>query len=112
MNGRELMEAIQNGYRMTPPEYSPNFFGQIMKNCWEKDPKQRPRFSQLSEMMEKYVESFVSIDYLNINSSSENRATNEILEPTETSHLEIVKILNEIRQSTDVNIGYSELQEK
>ncbi|EFX62774.1 hypothetical protein DAPPUDRAFT_336448, partial [Daphnia pulex] len=28
MNGRILMEDIQNGYRMTPPEYSPNFFGE------------------------------------------------------------------------------------
>jgi hypothetical protein len=39
MNGRIFMEDIQNGYRMTPPEYSPNLFGQIMKNCWKKHPK-------------------------------------------------------------------------
>jgi hypothetical protein len=51
MNGRIL---IQNGYRMTPPEYSPNFLGQIVKNCWKKDPKKRPTFSQLAEMIEKY----------------------------------------------------------
>jgi hypothetical protein len=69
MNGRELMEAIQNGYRMTPPKYSPNFFAKIMKNCWKKDPKERPTFSQLSEMIKNYVESLASIDYLNTNSS-------------------------------------------
>lgn len=111
MNGRVIMEDIQNGHRMKPPGYSPNFFGQIMRNFWEEDPKQRPRFSQLSDMIEKYVESFVSIDYLNINSSSENCAITEILDPTPTSRLEIVKFFNETWQSADVNcsIGYSEL---
>ncbi len=98
MNGRVLIEDIKNGYRMKPPGYSPNFFGQIMRNSWEKDPKERPTFSQLSEMIEKYVESFVSIDYLNINSSCENGAINEILEPTQTDRLEIVQVLNEIER--------------
>jgi hypothetical protein len=111
MNGRVLIEDIQNGYRMTPPEYSPNFFAKIMKNCWKKDPKERPTFSQLSEMIKNYVESLASIDYLNTNSSCENCAITVILDPTPTSRLEIVKFFNATWQSADVNcsVGYSEL---
>ncbi len=97
------MEDIQNGYRMTPPEYSPNFFGQIMKYCWNKDPKKRPTFSQLAEMIEKYIESLVSIDYLNMNFSSENGAVKELLDPTRTNRLDIMNILNETSRSRDVN---------
>jgi hypothetical protein len=103
MNGRILMEDIQNGYRMTPPEYSPNVFGQIMKYCWKKDPKKRPTFSQLAEMIEKYIESLVSIDFLNMNFSSENGAVKELLDPTRTNRLDIMNILNETSRSRDVN---------
>lgn len=91
---------------MTPPEYSPNFFGQIMKNCWKKDPKKRPTFSQLAETIEKYIKVIsqqLSIDYLNIIFSSGNGAIKELLDPTPTNRLDIVKMLNETSRSRDVN---------
>jgi hypothetical protein len=97
------MEDIQNGYRMTPPEYSQNFFGRIMKYCWKKVPKKTPTFSHLAEMIEKYIESLVSIDYLNMNFSSKNGAVKELLDPTPTNRLDIVKILNKTSRSRDVN---------
>lgn len=57
-------KEIQNGYRMTPPEYSPNFLGEMMKNCWHKEPKERPTFSQLAEIIEKQIELVASLDYV------------------------------------------------
>jgi hypothetical protein len=62
-----LVTAIQNGHRMEKPKFAPDFFGDIMKSCWQKDPKERPTFLQLAEAIEEYIESLVSIDYLNIN---------------------------------------------
>jgi hypothetical protein len=50
---------------MEKPEYSPNLLGDIMKQCWHIDPKERPTFSQLAEMVEKYIESLVGLDYMN-----------------------------------------------
>jgi hypothetical protein len=55
---------IQNGYRMEKPEYSPNFFRDMMKSCWQKDPKERPTFLQLSETIEEYINSNFSADYV------------------------------------------------
>jgi hypothetical protein len=43
-----LVRDIQNGHRMEKLEYSLNFFGEIMKSCWQKDPKERPTFSHLA----------------------------------------------------------------
>ncbi len=63
--GWALVRDIQNGYRMEKPEYSPNFFGDIMRKCWHIDPKERPTFSQLAEIIEKHIESLVGLDYMN-----------------------------------------------
>jgi hypothetical protein len=63
--GWALVKDIQNGHRMEKPEYSPNFFGDIMEKCWQKDPKERPTFFQLAEIIEKYIESLVGLDYIN-----------------------------------------------
>ncbi|XP_046654308.1 vascular endothelial growth factor receptor 1-like isoform X3 [Daphnia pulicaria] len=67
-NGWILVREIQNGCRMEKPEYSPNFLGEIMKNCWQKNPNERPTFSQLAGVIEKQIEALGSLDYLNMNS--------------------------------------------
>jgi hypothetical protein len=46
-NGWALLKDIQNGHRMEKPEYSPNLLGDIMKQCWHINPKERPTFSLL-----------------------------------------------------------------
>jgi hypothetical protein len=81
-NGWALVTEIQNGHRMEKPEYSPNLLGDIMKQCWHIDPKERPTFSQLTEIIEKYIVSLVSFDYIN-GLESENDLIGETVERTE-----------------------------
>jgi hypothetical protein len=78
-NGWILVREIQNGCRMEKPEYSPNFLGEIMKNCWQKNPNERPTFSQLAGVIEKQIESLGSLNYLNMNSPA-----NEVGQTDET----------------------------
>jgi hypothetical protein len=66
-NGFLLVTQILNGYRMPKPEFAPNFIGEMMSNCWQKEPKDRPTFSQMADVIEKEIESVVGIDYLNLN---------------------------------------------
>jgi hypothetical protein len=95
-----LVTQIQNGYRMGKPEYAPNFIGEMMKNCWQNEPNDRPTFSQMADVIAKQIESVVGVDYLNLNEPiSENGLIREIIDPTETDRLEIVKLLNETRKS-------------
>ncbi|KAI9559073.1 hypothetical protein GHT06_015862 [Daphnia sinensis] len=56
--GHQLIKEIQKGYRMEKPEYAPNLFGEIMTNCWKSDPKERPTFSQLKEVISRYMTDF------------------------------------------------------
>lgn len=65
-NGVLLAVQIQKGYRMAKPEYSPDFIGEIMKNCWQLDPKDRPTFSQVANQIERQIESVVGFNYFNM----------------------------------------------
>ncbi len=67
--GHHLLKEIQNGYRMDKPEIAPNFMGEIMNNCWKVEPKERPTFSQIEEIISKHMESSVSSHYLNLNAA-------------------------------------------
>uniref|UniRef100_A0A0P6E5R0 receptor protein-tyrosine kinase n=1 Tax=Daphnia magna TaxID=35525 RepID=A0A0P6E5R0_9CRUS len=64
MNGPILVKDIQDGLRMEKPEYAPNFVGEVMKRCWDKEPNDRPTFHQLTNTIENYMEPFVSSQYL------------------------------------------------
>ena len=91
-NGFLLATQILNGYRMSKPGYAPNFIGEMMSNCWRKEPNDRPTFSQMADVIVKQIESVVGIDYLNLNGPlSENGLTKEIIYLIEMNRLEMEK---------------------
>jgi hypothetical protein len=53
--GHQLIKEIQKGYRMEKPENAPNFFGEMMANCWKREPKERPTFGQLEDTISGYM---------------------------------------------------------
>ncbi|XP_059350097.1 vascular endothelial growth factor receptor 1-like [Daphnia carinata] len=72
MNGFIIVKSIQEGLRMEKPDYAPNFFGEMMKSCWNKDPNDRPTFHQLANTIENYMEPFVTSGYLDTTSVENN----------------------------------------
>ena len=62
-NGVLLVTQIQNGYRMAKPEYAPNFLGEMMTNCWQNEPNDRPTFSQMADIIANEINSVVVADY-------------------------------------------------
>jgi hypothetical protein len=106
-NGWALLRELQKGHRMEKPEYAPNFLGETMKNCWQKEPNERPTFSQMADVIAKEIEFVVGIDYLNLNGGreGENDLIREIDDPTQTNRLKIVKLLNETRKSPSPTEG-------
>jgi hypothetical protein len=71
LEGNKLVRQLENGYRMEKPEFAPTYMGEIMAGCWKADPKNRPSFSEIEQMISKRMESTVSDHYLNLNSSYE-----------------------------------------
>jgi hypothetical protein len=109
-NGWALLRELQKGHRMEKPEYAPNFIGEMMANSWQKEPNDRPTFSQMADVIAKEIEFVVGIEYLNLNGGeSENDLIREIVDPTQTNRLEIVKFLNETRKSPSPSEGIENL---
>uniref|UniRef100_A0AAY4ACC0 receptor protein-tyrosine kinase n=1 Tax=Denticeps clupeoides TaxID=299321 RepID=A0AAY4ACC0_9TELE len=46
---------IQDGYRMTEPEFAPSEIYELMRNCWNTDPLKRPSFKKLVERTENLL---------------------------------------------------------
>ena len=62
----ELIQKLEDGYRMEKPNYAPNFIGEVMSKCWKKEPKERPSFSELEGIIRDQMESTVSSYYSNL----------------------------------------------
>jgi hypothetical protein len=109
-NGWALLRELQRGQRMEKPEYAPNFLGEMMTNCWQKEPNDRPTFSQMADVIEKQIEFVVGINYLNLNGAdNENGSNKEIVDPTQTNRLAIVKLSNDTPKSSSPTKGIENL---
>jgi hypothetical protein len=92
--GHILVKEILKGYRMDKPELALNFFGDMMADCWKSDPKERPTFSQMEEIICSHMESSVSLDYLNMNAPYA-KLNEENENATPMDHFGLAKLLRE-----------------
>ncbi|KAL9964203.1 hypothetical protein ACROYT_G027805 [Oculina patagonica] len=51
IKAREIARKLQEGFRMPKPKHVDSKLYQIMLNCWEKNPSDRPTFAKLKETM-------------------------------------------------------------
>ena len=61
---RQVMRKVREGYRLEKPEHCRREVYNIMFYCWEKDPGQRPAFSELVELLEQLLMS--ETDYIEL----------------------------------------------
>ena len=67
MTLNQLIEELQNGYRMKKPEFAPESIGQLMSDCWKTQPNQRPTFSELEEALKNQMDESTSSNYIAMN---------------------------------------------
>ena len=59
-----LIYQLMSGYRMEKPKYATNAIGDLMKDCWNDQPTDRPTFTKLVNVFGNYMESAVRSHYL------------------------------------------------
>uniref|UniRef100_H0WYZ3 Ephrin type-A receptor 10 n=1 Tax=Otolemur garnettii TaxID=30611 RepID=H0WYZ3_OTOGA len=56
MSGQDVIKAVEDGFRLPPPRSCPPTLHQLMLDCWQKDPGERPRFSHIHSILSKMVQ--------------------------------------------------------
>ena len=79
---------------MKKPGNAPNFIGEIMAECWKADPKERPTFSGMEEIIVGQLESSVTSSYLNMNDQYA-KINEEVENAAPTDLFGLAKLLNE-----------------
>ena len=54
MNNRQVLEAVEKGFRMPAPDGCPDPLYQIMLTCWKREADERPTFEHLKYLLEDY----------------------------------------------------------
>ncbi|XP_016404748.1 ephrin type-B receptor 2-like [Sinocyclocheilus rhinocerous] len=55
MSNQDVMNAIEQDYRLPPPMDCPNALHQLMLDCWQKDRNNRPKFNQIVNTLDKMI---------------------------------------------------------
>ncbi|XP_074616223.1 tyrosine kinase receptor Cad96Ca-like [Acropora palmata] len=53
MDGKKIANSLQEGYRMPKPMHVDNQLYEIMMNCWENEPEDRPSFTSLTKQLKR-----------------------------------------------------------
>lgn len=56
MTGAQVIQMLSQNYRLPQPLNCPHQFYSIMLQCWDAEPKQRPKFETLHRQLEDYFE--------------------------------------------------------
>ncbi|KAI8497503.1 hypothetical protein Bbelb_248090 [Branchiostoma belcheri] len=70
MSKREVMDGVQQGYRMDKPKHCDQKLYTLMLSCWHADPARRPEFRKIQRSLESLMET--EHDYINLSSLDEN----------------------------------------
>jgi len=76
MSGSEVMKRVKEGHRLEKPEHCDREIFNMMFYCWDKDPAERPSFTQLVKDLEALLTK--ETDYIDLNQFPDHAYYNEV----------------------------------
>ncbi|XP_028831688.1 ephrin type-B receptor 3 isoform X2 [Denticeps clupeoides] len=64
MSNQDVMNAVEQDYRLPPPMDCPAVLHQLMLECWMKERSQRPKFGQIVNTLDKLIRNAASLKTL------------------------------------------------
>uniref|UniRef100_A0A8C0HBN6 EPH receptor B1 n=1 Tax=Chelonoidis abingdonii TaxID=106734 RepID=A0A8C0HBN6_CHEAB len=61
MSNQDVINAIEQDYRLPPPMDCPAALHQLMLDCWQKDRNTRPRFTEIVNTLDKMIRNPASL---------------------------------------------------
>ncbi|XP_078507347.1 ephrin type-B receptor 5-like [Lissotriton helveticus] len=69
MSNQEVLDALDQDYRLPPPHDCPSALHLLMLDCWLKDRVQRPKFEQIISSLDKLIRNPASLKTVGVSSS-------------------------------------------
>jgi len=76
ISGSEVMKKVKEGHRLEKPEHCDREIFNMMFYCWDKDPAERPSFTQLVKDLEALLTK--ETDYIDLNQFPDHAYYNEV----------------------------------
>lgn len=76
MSGSEVMKRVREGQRLEKPEHCDREIFNMMFYCWDKDPSERPTFTDLVQNLESLLTK--GTDYIDLNQFPDHAYYNEV----------------------------------
>ncbi|XP_027004424.1 ephrin type-A receptor 4b isoform X2 [Tachysurus fulvidraco] len=92
MSNQDVIKAIEEGYRLPPPMDCPVSLHQLMLDCWQKERAERPKFSQIVNMLDKLIRNPSALKELANSSIWEDPITPELSANSVDEWLEAIKM--------------------
>ncbi|XP_065682507.1 uncharacterized protein LOC100212066 [Hydra vulgaris] len=109
ISNRELLSLLKSGYRMDKPENCSEEMYNIMLQCWNEDPLQRPTFTTLREHFDGIISHGDSYFNFEIDSNTYHHAASFKSIPFETHYDTVVEDIFQkpvlLEQTNEINIS-------
>ncbi|XP_038670952.1 ephrin type-B receptor 3-like isoform X4 [Scyliorhinus canicula] len=66
MSNQDVINAVEQDYRLPPPMDCPTALHQLMLDCWVKDRNNRPKFAQIVNTLDKLIRNAASLKVVSI----------------------------------------------
>ncbi|XP_030221484.1 ephrin type-B receptor 2 [Gadus morhua] len=99
MSNQDVINAIEQDYRLPPPMDCPSALHQLMLDCWQKDRNNRPKFSQTVSTLDKMIRNPASLKAMTPLSSSVHLALLDRSPPDFSSFTTVDEWLDAIKMS-------------
>ncbi|XP_053548996.1 ephrin type-B receptor 5-like [Bombina bombina] len=76
MGNQEVLDALEQEYRLPPPPDCPSVLHLLMLDCWQRDRSQRPRFEQIVSSLDRMIRNPNCLKTVGVSSS---RSTQPLL---------------------------------
>jgi FMS-like tyrosine kinase 1 len=97
----QFFQRLQEGYRMPKPRYATDAIYQVMQQCWQLEPTERPDFNGLEQSLSAHLDESVREHYLQLD-EPHLQANNE----QEKNYLEMMKAPNYVNTVEGNQVEY------
>ncbi|XP_051873294.1 ephrin type-B receptor 3-like isoform X4 [Pristis pectinata] len=66
MSNQDVINAVEQDYRLPPPMDCPTALHQLMLDCWVKDRNNRPKFAQIVNTLDKLIRNAASLKIVSV----------------------------------------------